>query len=131
MSGPLEAKPVVLDEAVKKLLSGLMVRSLEQPFYRGGAIYGHAIDTPDGAETRIVSAFTWKSLSRWTEKNGQRALLKRANGSYSVRGKSGMTAGHLWKAKDVWLLQMHASPPESFSTAKAAKAAALEAALRY
>jgi len=53
MSGPLEAKPVVLDEAVKKLLSGWMVRSLEQPFYRGGAIYGHAIDTPDGAETPI------------------------------------------------------------------------------
>lgn len=131
MSRPLEAKPVAFDEAVRKLLSGWTVRSLEQPFYQGGAIYGHTIDSPDGAETRIVSAFTWKSLSRWAEENGQRAIHKRANGSYSVRGKSGMTAGHLWKAKDVWLLQMHASPPESFSTAKAAKAAALEAALRY
>jgi hypothetical protein len=72
-----------------------------------------------------------KHLSRWIEQNGQRAVIKAAAGSYMVRGKSGITAGHLWKAKDAWMLQMHASPPESFSSAKAAKAAALEYALRY
>lgn len=128
----LDARPVAFDEAVRKLLAGWTVRPLGQPFCRaGGFRYEHAIDAPSAPDIRIVSAFTWKHLSRWIEQNGQRAVIKAAAGSYMVRGKSGITAGHLWKAKDAWMLQMHASPPESFSSAKAAKAAALEYALRY
>ena len=107
-----------------------MVRSIDQPFYRGGATYAHAIVSMDGFEARVVSNATWKHLGRWIEENGQIAII-RGKGSLSVRGKSGMIAGHIWKAGDTWILQMRATPAETFATAKAAKAAALDAALRY
>lgn len=126
----LDARPITFDGAIGKLLSGWTVRSIDQPFYRGGATYTHAIVSM-GFEARVVSNATWKHLGRWIEENGQIAIIKHGKERYLVRGKSGMTAGHIWKARDTWILQMHATPAEPFATAKAAKADALEAALRY
>ncbi|WP_141054915.1 hypothetical protein [Tepidiphilus succinatimandens] len=125
----MEAKSTGLDDAVKKLLSGWTIRSLEQPFYRGGASYRHAIVSDSDA--RVVSDLVWRHLSRWIEINGQRAIVKRTNGSYLVRGKSGMTAGHLWRSGNCWVLQMTETQPETFGSLKAAQVAALEASLRY
>jgi hypothetical protein len=129
MNGLLESKPVSFDDAVKKLLSGWTTRPLEQSFYRGGTTYRHAIDSLDG-ETRIVSDLEWKYLSRWVEVNGKRAIIKRAGQNYLVRGKSGEIVGHLWKDRSTWILQRHASPSESFDTAKLAKSAAMKYALK-
>lgn len=130
MASECDIKPVALDEAIKKLLSGWTVRPIGQPFHRGGASYRYAIDSIDG-ELRVVSDSTWRHLSRWIETNGHRALIKRDGQNYLVRGKSGEMAGHLRKTRQAWILQMHATLPESYATSKEAKAAALKHALRY
>lgn len=64
----LDAKPIGVEEAKKKILSGWEICEFSS-FYRGGAVYRHAIVSREG-ETRVISDLTWGSLSVWLGKKG-------------------------------------------------------------
>jgi hypothetical protein len=128
------AQSISADGAIKRLQRGWSIYPLTTSFYRGGAIYRFFMSNPHdlGSETKLLlSNGTVRRIDAYRTQYGHVALVARSAGRYDVVGKSGITAGHLWKAKNIWILGMHASPPEDFASVKVAKAAALEYALRY
>lgn len=128
-----EPKPITAEtDIIRKLREGWVIFPYPVPFYRGGAVYEHGLVNPHkpGAAQYILSHYTMKNLSLYLDYNGQVALLREGE-SYRVIGKSGSPAGSINKFGRQWVVQLHGSPPESWSSLRLAKTNALAQALHY
>jgi hypothetical protein len=119
--------------AIKRLQRGWGIYPLTMSFYIGRSKYRFCMGNPHdpGDNTKLLlSQRTMERIDAYRAQHGHVALIARSAGHYEVIGKTGVTAGPLWKTKNIWIVEMHDSLPEDFASVKAAKAAALEYALR-